>query len=293
MSVIIFGSNGFIGRNLYGLLKEKNIEVKGVSRFPSPYVDHVLMDISEASQFENLTSSAETVVICAAKLPGPYTEESLEQYYQTNVIGTWNILNWAKKNGIKQVVFCSTLAVIATEAYEAGPVTEESTTYSTGAHYQYTSSKLTAEMLCSSFCREHGMVSQVLRIAAVYGSGMPWVGVLCSFIDRIRNGEEVEISNPAFNADFIHVKDIALGIHALLGSSESGIINFASGIPVTLQDLVEAIEHAGDFPVAKVKMGMESAFPLKKVNVQKYANLISPERPMSITEGVKELIENQ
>lgn len=117
----------------------------------------------------------------------------------------------------------------------------------------YAATKLTQEMLCSSYAREHpGATATALRYHNVYGPRMPrdtpYAGVASIFRSAYDRGEPPRVlEDGGQRRDFVHVTDVAhANVLALTtGEAVSGAINVCSGVPHTVLDMAEALRPLG------------------------------------------------
>jgi len=157
-------------------------------------------------------------VNCATILPGgDYLDpEYLKNIYKTNILGTQNICNWIdKQNTIKNIINCSTL-VIANKPWTI-PLTEEINTYPKGKHVLYCTSKLTQELLFTTFAENKSINLAQIRFSTLYGKNMKWSGVICNFIDQVKNSNCINLTNGTkISADFLYIEDAAKIISMIL-----------------------------------------------------------------------------
>jgi nucleoside-diphosphate-sugar epimerase len=232
MRVALFGGSGFIGREVASLLGEKHVDVLQVSR-SAKGANGFTADIAEKGSLDKLKGQFDAAIICSALLPKKtYDDNDAVRYLRTNTEGPLNVAAWCRTNGVPRVIYCSTLSMLpSVEARERGELVD------TSSHYMYKVSKAAGEHLLTGFCREHGIAMAILRVAAVYGTGMP-AGIIQLIIDKIERGEKFVLQNSHLSADFIHVKDVAAVIVACVGpKSPIGVINVCSARPIAIFDL--------------------------------------------------------
>lgn len=92
MKILITGSGGFLGKNLYALLKNNNFQVIGISINPGGFVDHVI-DLTQKEDVFNIIKKTDPDVIihCAALTNVELCETDQKQAYLNNVEATKNI----------------------------------------------------------------------------------------------------------------------------------------------------------------------------------------------------------
>lgn len=128
-------------------------------------------------------------------------------YYQTNVIGTLNLLELCRKFGIKKFILASTSSLYG--ARNTRPFREDADT--DGPLSPYAASKKAAETICYTYHYLHGFDIVVLRYFTVYDpAGRPDMSVF-RFIKWIAEGEPVVVyGDGTQERDFTYVDDIDL-----------------------------------------------------------------------------------
>ena len=293
MKVLLFGGNGFLGKELKALLDKNHIENFTASR--SGKDSDYKVDIGNFEDFKILPYDFFTVVVnCASVLPGgDYLDaDYLNQTYSTNILGSQNICNWIKnQKSIIKVINCSTLVVV--QKPWIIPLTEENgTTYPFGKHVLYCSSKLTQELIFKTFANDSKINLVQIRFSALYGQQMKWNGLICSLIDQAKNNKSICITNGTkISADFLHIEDAARIVWATIINPINGIINGATGIECTIMDIAKAIQQ--NFESFITLENIENEMQLidrSLVSVQKLKTIIATESFLSISEGIKRMM---
>lgn len=113
MKIAMIGASGFIGTRLLGLLHEEpsKYECKNIDLLPSHFFNDVttIGDVREQKQMDVELKGADVVVLLAAQHRDDVSPVSL--YYDTNVGGMEVTLKAMEKNGIKRIIFFSSVAV--------------------------------------------------------------------------------------------------------------------------------------------------------------------------------------
>lgn len=113
MKVVMIGASGFVGTRLLGLLSEEpqKYECKNVDLLPSHFFNEVTVigDVREQEQMDRELKGADIVVLLAAQHRDDVSPVSL--YYDTNVGGMEVTLKAMEKNGVKRIIFFSSVAV--------------------------------------------------------------------------------------------------------------------------------------------------------------------------------------
>src|SRR6516164_7422018 len=169
MKVLVTGSAGHLGEALVRTLKAQKHEVVGLDILASPFTTCV-GSISDRSCVKGCMAGVKTV-FHAATLHKPHVvTHSRQEFVDTNVTGTLNLLEEAVKAGVETFVFTSTTsvfgdAVVPPPGAPAAWVTEEVTPVPKNI---YGVTKAAAEDLCQLFHRNRGLACVVLRTSRFF-----------------------------------------------------------------------------------------------------------------------------
>jgi len=161
-------------------------------------------------------------------------------YYETNVVGTLNLLELCREFGVQKLVLASTSSL-----YGHGnpmPFREDAST--DGPLSPYAASKKAAEALCYTYHYLYGLDVTILRYFTVYGpAGRPDMS-LFRFIQWISEGRPVLVYGDGRQSrDFTYIDDIARGTIAALKPMRFEVINLGSDRPTVLMDAIRLIEE--------------------------------------------------
>jgi UDP-glucuronate 4-epimerase len=161
-------------------------------------------------------------------------------YYETNVIGTLNLLDLCREFGISKFVLASTSSLYGSNT--PGPFREDARTDTPLS--PYSASKKAAETLCYTYHYLHGQDVTVLRYFTVYGpAGRPDMS-LFRFVQWISEGRSVIVFGDGKQSrDFTYVDDIARGTIAALKPVGYEIVNLGCDGPTVLLDVIHLVER--------------------------------------------------
>lgn len=163
MKVFVTGGSGFLGINLIRYLKKRKHKIVNYDiadfNYPDKGIETVKGDIRNLSLLEKAMKGCDIVVHCAAALPLYSNKDILT----TDVDGTRNVLEAAKRNKIKRVVFISSTAVYGIPDHH--PLYENDKLEGVG---EYGKSKILAEKVCQEY-RKKGMIVPILRPKSFIG----------------------------------------------------------------------------------------------------------------------------
>lgn len=248
MNILITGGCGFIGVNFISNLREKSsrdhIKVLdnltlGKKEYVAGYdVEFIKGDIRDENLVGSILSDVDTIVHLAADTRVIPSIEQPGFNFDVNVVGTYNLLNQAKKNRVNRFIFASTGGAILGEAIP--PVHEGMIPKPISP---YGASKLCGEAYCSAFAGSYGMQTVSLRFSNIYGPRSYHKGsVIAHFMKRILAGENLVIYGDGTQTrDYINVEDICLGILDAMSSGKSGVFQLGTGKSTTLNELIKIL----------------------------------------------------
>ncbi|HWK08333.1 MAG TPA: NAD(P)-dependent oxidoreductase [Puia sp.] len=169
MKVLVTGSAGHLGEALIRTLKELKYEVLGLDILASPYTTHI-GSVADRSVVQSCLKGVE-IIFHTATLHKPHVAtHSLQQFVDTNITGTLNLLQEGISAGIGSFIFTSTTSVfgdalVPPAGAPAAWITEEVRPVPKNI---YGVTKAAAEDLCQLFYRNHGLPCIVLRTSRFF-----------------------------------------------------------------------------------------------------------------------------
>jgi UDP-glucuronate 4-epimerase len=171
--------------------------------------------------------------------------ESPSACYESNVVGTLNLLELCRLTGVPRVVLASTAAVYSdsTGPGTAGALVSDSTggAVQPSSDSPYAASKRAAEQLVRLYHETYGIDAVIARLFTVYGpAGHPEMSVF-RFVRAIGGGEPVEIlGDGTQRRDFTYVGDVVEGLVASTGLAGWHVIDLGTG---TLTPVIQVVER--------------------------------------------------
>lgn len=259
MNILVTGCAGFIGWKVTELLLKNDHSVTGIDNLNHSYDVRLKewrlgrlegdtnfrfhkMDVADRSVLSSISSALESldaIINLAAKAGVRPSLDDPWSYYETNVIGTLNLLELCRDRGIPKFILSSTSSVYGeTER----PFREDQPADQPASPYAAT--KKAAESLCYTYHRLYGLDVTVLRYFTVYGpAGRPDMSPF-RFIKWIAEEQPLILYGDGLQErDFTFVDDIAAGTVAGLEPLGFQIINLGSDRPVSLRTLISLIEN--------------------------------------------------
>lgn len=224
MTLLFTGASGFLGSNLYSLLKDKyQIRTVGLT----PQDDYVVNLVSSIPELDN---KYDIVLHAAGKAHSiPKTEEEKQLFFDVNLQGTKNLCTALENSGVPKVfIFISTVAVYGCDFGEN--ITEE---HPLNGDSPYALSKIKAEKYLQGWCAMHNVKLSILRPSLIAGPNPP--GNLGAMIKGIRTGKYLSIAGGGARKSVLMVQDIANLIPLLI--EKGGIFNVCDTYQPTFREL--------------------------------------------------------
>lgn len=265
--ILIIGATSFIGMYTTEAFLKAGYEVVGTgrnkalgNRLKEMGAGFISLDITDKSQFESLPDkNVDTVIVLAGLLPAHCSanlidEENAADYFEVNVIGLINILEYCRKNNIRKVIGNCSYSDVSDSWGKGKVITEDEPRgfKFTGDHAVYVISKNAANDVMEYYNQQHNMQCAWFRFPPVYGvgphgtimvNGKAYKSGIATFVDNAIAGNDIEIwGDPGITRDIIYVKDVA---DAYVKASQSdktyGLYNMTSGVGVGLEEQVKVI----------------------------------------------------
>ena len=248
---IVTGGCGFIGSNLVDKLVEMGWEVCVIDNNPSSgYVNgqanYLFADICEIDRHYNeVFENADYVFHLAAEVKIQDCIKNPELAIKTNVLGTFNMLEQARKAGVKRFLFSSTAAIYGS-GFRLGGIKEDTTT---DCLNPYSITKFTGEQLCKMYSDLYDLETVVFRYFNVYGkrqhSQGQYAPVMGVFNRQISAGEPMTVVGDGVQTrDYINVGDV-VNANVLFSKQfaefRGDVFNIGTGKKTSVLDLVEML----------------------------------------------------
>ena len=244
--ILITGGEGFIGSHLRDKLVENGNKVTVVdnkNKTGLDICDHRLFDVFEDIQ-------PEVIFHFAAQTNVRVSNEQPAQDASVNIMGSLNVLDAARKVGVKKIVFASSAAVYGEAS--TFPTPEDA---APDRPSPYGIAKATTEKYLAYYSQSLNLPFVALRFANVYGPRQHSTAVIGSFFESILSEKEISIhGNGEQTRDFVFVGDVVRVSILAAQSSAIGAYNIGTEKETSLNELLKIIE---DITQRKAKVHYE------------------------------------
>ena len=246
--VLITGATGFIGSHLTELCVENGYSVKAFDRYNpnnhwgwlegSSYkseIEVVLGDIRDYDSVHNSMKECDVVFHLAALIGIPYSYISPLAYIRTNIEGTYNVLEAARRLELDDILITSTSETYGTAQYT--PIDEK---HPMVAQSPYSASKIAADQMALSYYRSFDLPAKIVRPFNTYGPRQSARAVIPTIISQILVGkEELRLGSITPTRDLVFVKDTCHGFIAIHNSDKlvGEVTNIGTNGEISIGDL--------------------------------------------------------
>jgi UDP-glucose 4-epimerase len=231
LRILVTGNRGFVGSNLINRLKNK-FRIVTLDQGKNKKID--ILEKYQLDRIENI----DVIIHLASKTSIPNSIINPYDTYITNMVGTLNILEFARQNNIGKIINLSTFVYGKPQYF---PIDEK---HPISPHSPYTKSKRIAEKLCQYYAEDYGIDIVTLRPFYLYGPSMNKTSFIPSVIKQISENGKVTLSNKNTKRDFLFIDDFVDLIDILLSNFPTGhrIFNVGFGESHSLEEIVELIK---------------------------------------------------
>ncbi len=308
MKVLLTGGAGFIGSHFADLLlaeghtlsifddfndfydpaiKRANIAgfAKDVRVFEADLRDW------EAVERAVRESKPDCIVHLAARAGVRPSIKEPKLYIDTNITGTWHILEAARIHGVPRVVSASSSSVYG--VIKTAPFSEDMLINQTISPYAAT--KMATEQFCSNYSHLYGLRTISLRFFTVYGPRQRPDLAIHTFTKAICEGRPInQFGDGTTRRDYTYVDDITQGMRACLTYEGAlcDVFNLGESETTTLNDLIATIEQVlGKKAVIHKMPEQPGDVPLTYANIDKARRLLGYHPHTKIAEGIPKFVE--
>ncbi len=254
MKVLVTGSDGFIGSHLTEELVKKGYQVRAfvyynsfnnwgwLDTLPENIMKDVEIfqgDIRDPNGVEEAVKGVDAIFHLAALIAIPFSYHSPDTYVDTNIKGTLNILQAARKQHTDRVLVTSTSEVYGTAQYV--PIDEK---HPFQGQSPYSATKIGADRLAESFYRSFQLPVTIVRPFNTYGPRQSARAVIPTIITQLLTGKtEIKLGALTPTRDFNYVKDTVNGFVSIYECDKTigEEINIATQNEISIGELAKEL----------------------------------------------------
>jgi UDP-glucuronate 4-epimerase len=304
MNILVTGAAGFIGSHVAEALLARGDRVVGLDNF-NDYYDperkwaNVEMSLSQPSYhliegdvrdgpllaglFER--ESFDTVCHIAAMAGVRTSIQQPARYESVNVGGTLNLLEQARRHGVKTFVFASSSSVYGAN----NPVPFREDAVVTRPISPYAATKVAKEVLAYTYHHLYGLHCTGLRFFTVYGPrGRPDMAPYL-FTRWIAEGHPLrQFGDGSSRRDYTYIEDIISGVVAALDASlPYELINLGRGETISLSDFIQLVEEVvGRRAIIVQEPPKPGDMPITYADITKARRVLGYNPTVSVREGM-------
>ena len=296
---LITGSSGTIGTRLFEKLLEKNYNVIGFDKNHNKWRGNlnkftIIGDLLKKEDIAKIPNDIDMIVHLAAN-PRVYDLVVKPDLALENVVTTYNVLEFARKNKVKRVIFPSSREVYGNKKEM---VSKETDVDIERCESPYAASKISDEALIYSFSKCYGINYIVCRFSNVYGMYDESERFIPLILRKMKKNKNIEIFGKDKVLDFTYIDDCVEGIIKCIekfDNVKNNTFNIAFGKGSKLIDVTklikknlqsksrillgknrqgEVVRFVADISKAKKMLGYEPKYNLKdgvKLTIDWYA----------------------
>ena len=270
MNILVTGACGFIGSHLVEKLVKENHNVRAFTFYNSRNLhgwldnvdkkilkdlDLISGDIRDYDFLHQQTKKIDVIIHLAALIGIPYSYHAVKSYIDTNITGTYNVLNSARANNVSKTIITSTSEVYGTA--QSVPIKED---HSLNAQSPYSASKIAADQLALSFYKSYGLPVTIIRPFNTFGPRQSARAIIPTIVTQLLKEKVIRLGNLTPTRDFTYIEDtVNAFISAIKTKKISGeVINIGSKFEISIKDILKIINkdfgYNFDFKIDKKRI---------------------------------------
>ena len=254
MKILLTGGAGFIGSHLCEKYTAENHTLICLDNFLSGSLTNIrgLLnhrnfklvngDITDFDLLEKIVRDVDAIIHLAAQV---HVDRSIIEpvlTYNTNVFGTLNILELARRHDVDKVIYTST-----SEVYGSAQYTPMDENHPLDSPHPYGASKIAGDRMCRAYAKTYGMNICIVRPFNTFGPKQRahgYGGVISIFVKRVLSDiPPIIYGDGKQTRDYTYISDMVEAFNSVLKYEKvmEGPINFGTGVEISITDLANKI----------------------------------------------------
>jgi dTDP-glucose 4,6-dehydratase len=251
--VLVTGAAGFIGSHLVEMLAAAGVRVRAFVRYnsrndygwlealpPTLVADVEIFrgDLANPEAVADAIAGCDTIFHLGALIPIPYSYRHPREFVSTNVVGTLNVLEGARRAEVRRIVHTSTSEVYGTPL--TVPIDER---HPLQAQSPYAATKVAADQLALSYWRSFATPVVIARPFNTFGPRQSARAVIPTIVTQALARDRIELGATTPTRDFLFVEDTVAGIVrcGAVPDVEGEVLNLGTGIEVSIGELAARV----------------------------------------------------
>lgn len=250
MKILVTGSSGTIGTRLCETLLNMGHTVVGADWEPCLWQKRVEelridIDLRDATQYEKLPTDVHMIIHLAANARVYELVENPDRALD-NCIDTFNVLEFARKNNIKRMMFASSRETYGNIHLPDGQKYDEAKADFSRCESPYTASKIAGEAFIEAYKRCYELETVIVRFSNVYGMYDNSIRVVPLFFRDAKANKPLKVFGKDKCLDFTYIDDAVQGVTKIVTNwdkSKNDTYNLAYGEGTTILHLAEEMKR--------------------------------------------------
>ncbi len=244
-NILISGGLGFIGSNLANYLKKKNFKIFIIDNLSSNKVNKLNKDIIiikkniiDIGSIKKIKNKIDCIIHLAASAEIMIKVEDEKKYFDDNVLGLQEVMNFAATNKVKKFIFASSSSIYSETKKKK---IKEDSLLNPKHYYAYT--KYLGEVMLSRYFKINKINYTIVRLFNIFGPKSN--AVIGKFLaQKIQKKKLTIFGNGNQKRDFLYIDDLNRAILSILKKkiSKNKIYNLGYGNSYSILDLAKLIE---------------------------------------------------
>ncbi|MDC3254272.1 NAD(P)-dependent oxidoreductase [Nitrosopumilus sp.] len=274
-SILITGTTGFIGKHLVKKIPNYNMAVDQNGKKIDLRIREEVLKIKRV----------DIVIHLAGKIPSE-KNYSKNIFFEHNVLGTLNVLEYCIKKKVKKIIFVSSYVY---GNPEKNPINEKN---KIKPHNTYTKSKVLSEELCKIYAEKYKIEIIILRPFNIFGNLQKDNSLISNTIKSIKNNSHITIINKNDKRDYLFIDDLINAIVKLIDyKCKFEIFNVGSGKSYSFENVVQLFEKKNKKKIKrKYKTFKKNSIPKIQADISKIKKEIKWIPRYTLEEGIEKIV---